>query len=713
MEILHNIWVFIKNVAKILTQSRFSLIIVLLTVISLEFVGQIKDILVGLNYPNSKMQVVFFILAVNWLAFQSWGWARYIYNRTQTIHSDGKRGEPGYQRFLIDWLPRIYAIASFVAAYRAAMRAQIDNIAYGIIAVGLLVLAFLIYRRDIAAKSAALLQKVSNQSMLYFTLTVMAVSTVYAIKSPVDFGALLGAGAVVFLGLGSIIPVGTLLVSAARKNGFPVVGFMLLLAVVFSWSNDNHRVRIIEGEKSNTDSQSLEQSLDTWLAQRDSTKPMVLVATAGGGLRASYWTGVILGRFQDQIPDFNKQVFAMSGVSGGSVGVVFYNGALANNLDCPSSNSGSVGRTSNKPCFEDNLLESIGQDYLAATATSMLYGDLIQRFLPVPVFSDRAAALEESWEVGFNKIYKNENCGLDRSFTSFFKANACGSEQWLPRLLINGTYEESGRRLLTTSFKVEPSTFLDTHDFYDLNDQFALRASTAALNSARFSYVSPAGTFGKENDGNFIPTGHVIDGGYFENYGANTLTNLIDWLKQYSKVPGNENPLSGGLIVVAISNDSSIPLEQYDMSAVPAKAGPQKFLNEVLAPIKGLASTRGGHGMLAYKQLAQYSAQLNSELFGDSTNTGSGIDTGNDAEGVEDTSTNSKASVDMAHFYLAPKLGQAPPLGWILSRQSQENMRKQITEEHNCEGYWTVLERLNGDVESGSVPTECVSSDSR
>ncbi len=687
MEILHKIWVVIKTTARIFHQSRFSFIIVLLTVISLEFVGQIKDILVGLSHPESTAQVVFFVLAVNWLAFQSWGWARYIYNQTY-LTNDAERGEKGYQRFLIDWLPRLYAVVTFVAAYRAATRAQVDNVAYGIIAVGLLVLAFLIYRREIVKKSAALLKWFSGKVIFYFTLVVMAVTTVAAIWSPVGFGHLLGAGAVVFLGLGSIIPVGTILVSMARKNGFPVVGAMLLLAVIFSPFNDNHRVREIEGQKSHTDSLTLQQSLDTWLAQRDSSKPMVLVATAGGGLRASYWTGVIMGRFQDKIPGFNKQVFAVSGVSGGSVGAVFYNGALVNDSDCAKGASAP-------PCFENKLLESIGQDYLAATVTSMLYGDLIQRFLPFPVFSDRAAALEESWEAGFARIYPNADCGLEKSFTSFYKADACGKQQWLPRLLINGTYEESGRRLLTTSFKVEPTTFLDTHDFYQLNGQVALRASTAALNSARFSYVSPAGTFGKEIGDSFDPTGHVIDGGYFENYGANTLTNLIDWIKRSSNDPTVSpeygDPFSGGLIVIAISNDSNIPLQQYDISAVPATAKSNSFMNEVLAPIVGMVKTRGGHGMLAYKQLAQYSKQINSDLYA----TGSAAD--------------SRVGVDMVHFYLAPKLGQPPPLGWILSEQAKENMKKQITEEHNCSGYRQILERFGGE---GDSP-ECEISEGR
>ena len=650
METLHNIWVVIKNIANILKQSRFSLIIVLFAVISLEYVGQIKDIVMGLSHPESGLQIAFFILAVNWLAFQSWGWARFIYNRTH-MTGKGNRGEPGYQQFLIDWLPRVYAVATFWAAFRAANRAGVENVAYGIIAVGLLVFIFLIYRRDIGKKTAMMVNKLPHNFIFHFTIAVMVITTIAAIWSPVGFGNLLGAGAVVFLGLGSIIPVGTMLVNLARENGFPVVGFLLLLAVIFSPINDNHHVRELEGEVSNTADHTLEQSLQAWLKQRDESKPMVLVATAGGGLRASYWTGVVMGRFQDLIPGFNQQVFAVSGVSGGSVGAVFYNGALANDTDCSKGGNSA-------PCFEPKLLNAIGQDYLAATATSMLYGDLIQRFLPFPVFSDRAAALEESWEAGFKKIYPDAKCGLDKSFTSFFPQGNC-AKGWLPRLLINGTYEETGRRLLTTNFKVQPEVFLDTSDFYALNEQKAIRASTAGLNSARFTYVSPAGTFGDN-------TGHVIDGGYFENYGADTLTNLLEWLSRHPS-----NPLAKGVIVIGISNDSTVPLEQYEISAVPANKKANSFMNEVLAPVIGLAATRGGHGMLAYKTLAQFTKELDGEL----------------------KQNNSQAG--MVHFYLAKKKDEVePPLGWILSEQAKDNMKSQIIEGHNCEGYKLILEEF-------------------
>ena len=49
-------------------------------------------------------------------------------------------------------------------------------------------------------------------------------------------------------------------------------------------------------------------------------------------------------------------------------------------------------------------------------------------------------------------------------------------------------------------------------------------ASTAAHNSARFTYVSPAGKLVSSRKGQ--NRGYVIDGGYFENYGALTALEL-------------------------------------------------------------------------------------------------------------------------------------------------------------------------------------------
>ena len=67
-------------------------------------------------------------------------------------------------------------------------------------------------------------------------------------------------------------------------------------------------------------------------------------------------------------------------------------------------------------------------------------------------------------------------------------------------------------------------TFTDAADIYDLiGDNEDFRVSTAVNNSARFPYVAPAGTLRKDGK----DTAHIVDGGYFENFGAGTAAELL------------------------------------------------------------------------------------------------------------------------------------------------------------------------------------------
>ena len=52
--------------------------------------------------------------------------------------------------------------------------------------------------------------------------------------------------------------------------------------------------------------------------------PVVLVAASGGGIAAAYWTATVLGDLADASPGFAARVFAMSGVSGGALGLLTY-----------------------------------------------------------------------------------------------------------------------------------------------------------------------------------------------------------------------------------------------------------------------------------------------------------------------------------------------------------------------------------------------------
>jgi hypothetical protein len=128
---------------------------------------------------------------------------------------------------------------------------------------------------------------------------------------------------------------------------------------------------------------------------------------------------------------------------------------------------------------------------------------------------------------------------LERPFLSLFPWGKAA--RWRPILLLNATHEESGKRIITSHVLIERNVFVDALDGLHLLES-DVRASTAAHNSARFCFISPAGNLGRRQDSagglkswtdldSWMEVGKrwkenwngsVIDGGYFENYGALT-----------------------------------------------------------------------------------------------------------------------------------------------------------------------------------------------
>src|SRR5207249_7499049 len=56
--------------------------------------------------------------------------------------------------------------------------------------------------------------------------------------------------------------------------------------------------------------------------------PVYVVAAQGGGIYAAYHTAIFLARMQDICPSFRHHLFAISGVSGGSIGAATFVAAL-------------------------------------------------------------------------------------------------------------------------------------------------------------------------------------------------------------------------------------------------------------------------------------------------------------------------------------------------------------------------------------------------
>jgi hypothetical protein len=191
-----------------------------------------------------------------------------------------------------------------------------------LIVLGAIFFIFVIRRQDIqrglSARRAGAdpfphAQRYSVIASLILAIAAMVVATLW----PTRFGALLGTPAVVFLGLGLIIPLIVIAIQMGAGLRIPVAGTLLSLAVVFGLWVDNHGVgRRAFGVATTgpTDRLSLAQAYGRWSAAQpgggDARKTMILIAVQGGASRAGYWTAVALSNL--------REAAKAKGVDGGS-----------------------------------------------------------------------------------------------------------------------------------------------------------------------------------------------------------------------------------------------------------------------------------------------------------------------------------------------------------------------------------------------------------
>jgi len=438
------------------------------------------------------------------------------------------------------------------------------------------------------------------------------------------------------------------------KFSTSAIAFLLLLAALISVLRDFHRVRLCAVDacsdapaladwspiKRPEERPTVSQAALAWFEQASRSYhrqdahpgkpvPMMIIATAGGGIRASYWTATVLEKLEADLhgrgETLEDLVFAISGVSGGSVGAMEYVAAL------------HARAASKKPVEPTEFLQS---DFLAAAIASLVFVDGPSNFLPDLGQIDRGTALERSFEKGSGGY-------LAHSFLSFFPDPKTASQRWRPSLLLNATHQETGRRIIGSNLKIEKDVFLDSFDEFDLVGS-DMPASTVAHNSARFTYVSPAGKLQPKGGTGFFSSeasrGYVIDGGYFENYGALTALELArearsqiekakgrgtvklvvlqissdpTLTKERTRVRIRDDGKSGCVLTTTVgtgrSNNAANFLQFIDSGFDPNTHRWQKndgeglvvsYLNELAAPLQGVTAVREAHGTLAAAELA-------------------------------------------------------------------------------------------------------------
>jgi len=311
--------------------------------------------------------------------------------------------------------------------------------------------------------------------------------------------------------------------------------------------------------------------------------PIVIVATAGGGIQAAAWTAKVLTGLQQEslewpaaitpVSDpvgqdhrFSSTIALLSAVSGGAVGSMFF---LNEYTQAP--NGPGFSRDADKSL--STIVKYAEAPSLDDVGWSLVYNDVPRIFSPrrgADPLLDRGRVLELSW-----RRQANLNANL-----SDWRAGV--REGWRPAVIFNATLAESGEPLLfsTTDLSEQSGTDPDALQRLPIRKNFAhlyggldVPVVTAVRLASSFPYVSPAA---RANDSPLA--NHLIDGGYYDNYG---IASAIDWLDEAIR----ERPQDANSPVLFITIKS---FPDDPMTAAKARG----WFFQAYAPMLGLLNVR-------------------------------------------------------------------------------------------------------------------------
>ena len=361
---------------------------------------------------------------------------------------------------------------------------------------------------------------------------------------PQTVSYLLGPLGVLFVFLGFLCITLSLLGYIYDRFQVPIIAFLIVSA--FTWAyiptNDNHTIRLLPNQV--PDPPEAADAFKEWLRNRpdlndykDRPYPVYIITAEGGGLFAAAHAAWTIAKIQDNCPAFARHVFAISSVSGGSLGSAIFAAlvkALPARADLQREEKCQPERAEIGP-MQLAVQLFFSEDFLTPLLAATLFPDLIQRFWPWGIGAlDRTRALEDAFESGWRKIVPNDKSGISDIFSRSSR------ELWAPRedqpaLLLNTTLVQSGERVIIAPFKLREIQFFPFIDRFvdELNEKRAPLLKAAVSTSARFPLVTPPGLIQTKNGLSL----QLVDGGYYENSGVFTAMNLIDLIRHASTLP--------------------------------------------------------------------------------------------------------------------------------------------------------------------------------
>ena len=406
-----------------------------------------------------------------------------------------------------------------------------------------------------------------------------------------------GAAPIIAVFLASLATVGGLVAWLVMSHRWLSAGWATTITLaylfVLAWlglNNDHFVEPLREGAEQERQAvlgrPTLEEHLAGWLRDRrglganaDAPYPLVVVAAQGGGIRAALWTAETLGALVDRDPRFVCHLFAIAGVSGGSLGALAFHGIVRTQEGSDCAGKAEPGRltavaaVSPRQAAARQVLEP---DHLAAVITGLLFTDLQQRFFPAQLFTDRQRYMEDSFAAGWRDWFGSKDThqavwatwhgsgpaaapspDWSTGFVGFVRPERPDTR--LPVLLLVTAEVGRGWRWIVSDTRIDPNTFPDAVDLLaggelpdgcrlagkpSVGPLYPLPAVTAAGFSLRFPWISPPGSLRAAEGTVRIPGDRdpadpgcllrdrlrwvrLVDGGLVESSGAGTTADVL------------------------------------------------------------------------------------------------------------------------------------------------------------------------------------------
>ena len=414
---------------------------------------------------------------------------------------------------------------------------------------------------------------------------ISAASVFLLSRTSVPLRMFLGAPTIIVCGFAFIVALAFIVTALLSRVSSVLVqlAWMLMIGVVFLSPLNHEPIRTIQASPKLPHRQPPSQHFIEWLRNRPQIRdsaapyPVFFVAAQGGGVRAAYWTSTLLAGLEERYPGFSDHIYAISGVSGGSVGGALFTSLYLDKLingDTKCAPLEAGGKQGLRPCAS----YIFRWDFLGPPLSGFLLNDIPFGWYGVRRASYLEQGLESAWFGSTNT----------RLFEMPFQAMWLERPYQVPSLILNTTSADDGRRIVVSNLKAK-GELTDEPDVEELLRK-PLRLSTATFLSARFPIISPVAVGNSPEHGAI----RLVDGGYFNNSG----TASIAWLLRTILPVVSKSEFSGRIQpYVLVISSSPVQLK------LPKGRFAGSLVGALLEPVTVLENTGDAHEATYLKEV--------------------------------------------------------------------------------------------------------------